>query len=236
MSEIRFISKQAPRNSKEAGFVMGKVRESTKKGSKSPSSGRKPAFVPVPSRSQQSEVGRSLRATCPRGSHAAWRPSDDRPDPVSLLKESSTGRIPELIPVRYGRMLQSPFAFYRGAALNMAADLAGTPTNGLRVQACGDCHLLNFGAFATPERRVVFDINDFDETLPAPWEWDVKRLAASFVLACRRQRLRRGPRPGRGPGVRPILSRAHGGVQPDADPRRLVCQDRNGGGHPADQG
>jgi uncharacterized protein (DUF2252 family) len=96
------------------------------------------------------------------------------------LEQSNQGRIPELIPTRYGRMLKSPFTFYRGAALNMAADLAVTPATGLRVQACGDCHLLNFGAFATPERRVIFD-----ETLPAPWEWDVKRLAVSFVLACR---------------------------------------------------
>jgi uncharacterized protein (DUF2252 family) len=101
------------------------------------------------------------------------------------MKKSNTGRIPELVPIRHGRMLQSPFTFYRGAALNMAADLAGTPATGIRVQACGDCHLMNFGAYATPERRVIFDINDLDETLPAPWEWDVKRLAASFVLACR---------------------------------------------------
>lgn len=101
------------------------------------------------------------------------------------MEESNKGRIPQLIPVRHGRMLQSPFTFYRGAALNMAADLAGTPATGIRVQACGDCHLANFGAYATPERRVIFDINDLDETLPAPWEWDVKRLAASFVLACR---------------------------------------------------
>src|SRR5262249_32889998 len=101
------------------------------------------------------------------------------------LEESSKGRLPDLIPIRYGRMLQTPFTFYRGAALNMAADLAKTPDSGLRVQACGDCHLLNFGLFATPERRAVFDINDLDETLPAPWEWDVKRLAVSFVLASR---------------------------------------------------
>jgi uncharacterized protein (DUF2252 family) len=108
------------------------------------------------------------------------------------LKQSSQGRIPELIPIRYGRMLQSPFAFYRGAALNMAADLVHTPVTGLRVQACGDCHLLNFGMFATPERREIFDINDLDETLPAPWEWDVKRLAASIVLACRNNGLDKG--------------------------------------------
>jgi hypothetical protein len=131
------------------------------------------------------EEGKRLRDKCSRQSHAVLRPSANRPDPVSLLVQSSKGRIPQLIPVRYGRMMQSPFTFYRGAALNMAADLAATPATGLRVQACGDCHLLNFGAFATPERRVIFDINDLDETLPAPWEWDVKRLAASFVLACR---------------------------------------------------
>ena len=104
---------------------------------------------------------------------------------MRLLERSNRGRIPELIPIRFGRMVKTPFTFYRGAALNMAADLAGTPVTGLRVQACGDCHLLNFGAYASPERRLLFDINDLDETLPAPWEWDVKRLAASVVLACR---------------------------------------------------
>jgi uncharacterized protein (DUF2252 family) len=130
-------------------------------------------------------MGKHLRAKCPRSSHAVWEAPHDRPDPVRLLKESDKGRLSELIPIRYGRMVRTPFTFYRGAALNMAADLAVTPISGLRVQACGDCHLLNFGDFATPERRIVFDINDFDETLPAPWEWDVKRLAASFVLACR---------------------------------------------------
>ncbi|QDU20669.1 DUF2252 domain-containing protein [Urbifossiella limnaea] len=130
-------------------------------------------------------MGKSLRDKCPRESHAAWRPAADRPDPLALLEESNKGRMPHLVPVRHGRMLHSPFTFYRGAALNMAADLAGTPSTGLRVQACGDCHLCNFGAYATPERRVIFDLNDLDETLPAPWEWDVKRLAASFVLACR---------------------------------------------------
>jgi len=129
-------------------------------------------------------MGKSLRARCPRSSHAAWSPPGRR-DPLRLLEQSNTGRIPELIPIRYGRMVRTPFTFYRGAALNMAADLAVTPTTGLRVQACGDCHLLNFGDFATPERRIIFDINDLDETLPAPWEWDVKRLAASVILACR---------------------------------------------------
>ena len=129
--------------------------------------------------------GKSLRDACPRESHAHWQAPHNRADPVSLLELSSKGRLPELIPIRYGRMIQSPFTYYRGTALNMAADLATTPVTGLRVQACGDCHLCNFGAFATPERRVIVDINDLDETLPAPWEWDVKRLAASLVVASR---------------------------------------------------
>jgi len=114
-----------------------------------------------------------------------WKPPKDRINPLSLIKESGQGRLPELVPIRHGRMMKSPFTFYRGAALNMAADLAATPASGPRVQACGDAHLLNFGVYATPERRLIFDINDLDETLPAPWEWDLKRLAASFVLACR---------------------------------------------------
>jgi uncharacterized protein (DUF2252 family) len=133
-------------------------------------------------------MGKSLRDKCPRTAHALWKPPSNRPDPLQLLVESSEGRIPQLIPIRYGRMMQTPFTFYRGAALNMAADLASTPNTGLRVQACGDAHLLNFGAYATPERRVIFDLNDLDETLPAPWEWDLKRLAASFILACRNNR------------------------------------------------
>jgi uncharacterized protein (DUF2252 family) len=138
-----------------------------------------------PALAQLRQMGKSLREACPRSSHAAWIPPHDRRDPIELLEASNKGRIKELIPIRYGRMMQSAFAWFRGAALTMAADLATTPASGLRVQACGDCHLLNFGAFATPERRVIFDINDLDETLPAPWEWDVKRLATSFVLACR---------------------------------------------------
>lgn len=138
-----------------------------------------------PTRSELYEMGKSLRDKCPRESHATWNPAANRPDPLALLEESNKGRMPKLLPIRHGRMLKSPFAFYRGAALNMAADLAETPSTGIRVQACGDCHLMNFGSYATPERRVIFDINDLDETLPAPWEWDVKRLGASFVLACR---------------------------------------------------
>lgn len=138
-----------------------------------------------PSPAELHAMGKSLRDKCPRESHAIWMADAKRPDPLRLLKESDTGRIPHLIPIRHGRMVKTPFTFYRGAALNMAADLARTPASGLQVQACGDAHLCNFGGFATPERRVIFDINDLDETLPAPWEWDVKRLAASFVVACR---------------------------------------------------
>ena len=136
-------------------------------------------------RDERFEAGRSLRVACPRESHAEFEPGEERSDPIELLMRSSEGRIEQLVPIRYGRMLASPFAFYRGAAAIMAADLAATPCTGIGVQACGDAHLMNFGAFATPERRIVFDINDFDETYPAPWEWDLKRLAASFVIASR---------------------------------------------------
>jgi uncharacterized protein (DUF2252 family) len=129
--------------------------------------------------------GEALRKQCTRGAHAEWKPPANRPDPVKLVEDANVGRIPELIPLRHGRMLPSPFTFFRGTALNMAVDLASTPTTGLKVQACGDAHLGNFRGFATPERRMIFDIQDLDETLPAPWEWDVKRLAASFVVACR---------------------------------------------------
>ena len=134
--------------------------------------------------------GKALRDTVPREAHGQWRPPKGRRDPVELVLESNHGRISELIPIRHGRMLDSPFAFYRGSAALMAADLAHTPVSGLRVQACGDAHLMNFGGFATPERNVIFDINDLDETLPAPWEWDLKRLTASVVLAGRHLGLR----------------------------------------------
>jgi uncharacterized protein (DUF2252 family) len=129
-------------------------------------------------------AGKALRDRVPRTAHAGWKAPANRRDPVAVLIQSSQGRVPELIPIRYGRMQQSPFAFYRGAAALMAMDLARTPVTRIHVQACGDAHLMNFGGFATPERHIVFDINDFDETLPAPWEWDVKRLAASVVVAC----------------------------------------------------
>jgi uncharacterized protein (DUF2252 family) len=129
--------------------------------------------------------GKGARREVPRESHAGFTPGMARPDPVDLLENQAVSRVPELVPIRYGRMLVSPFTFYRGAALVMAADLANTPRSGLIAQICGDAHLMNFGAFGSPERRLLFDINDFDETLPGPWEWDVKRLGASFAIAGR---------------------------------------------------
>ncbi len=130
-------------------------------------------------------LGKVARQRVPRASHAEWTPAPDRVDPVSLLAEQDTMREPDLVPVRHGRMMATPFTFYRGAAKIMAADLAPTPVSGLAVQACGDAHLSNFGAYGSPERQLMFDLNDFDETLPGPWEWDLKRLATSFTIAAR---------------------------------------------------
>lgn len=138
-----------------------------------------------PSIEARMKAGRALRDRVPRTSHEEWSAPPGRSDLLDILKDSDTGRLPELVPVRYARMRQSPFAFFRGSAMLMAADLAKTPSTGIFVQACGDCHAANFGGFASPERRLLFDMNDFDETLRAPWEWDVKRLAASVVLASR---------------------------------------------------
>jgi hypothetical protein len=142
-------------------------------------------FARHQSRAERRAKGKSLRDACPREAHAVWKASAGRPDPVSLILEADKGRIPELLPLRHGRMALSPFTFYRGSALNMAVDLATTPTTGVRVQCCGDAHLGNFRGLGTPERRIIFAVNDLDETLPAPWEWDLKRLATSFVVACR---------------------------------------------------
>lgn len=139
----------------------------------------------ISSQSQGRAAGKALRERVPRSAHAAWKSTADRPDVVSLLEESNRGRLPTLVPLRYSRMLQSPLAFLRGAACIMAGDLAGLPRTDLRLQICGDCHLLNFGWFATPERNLIFDLNDFDESRRAPWEWDIKRLAVSVVLAAR---------------------------------------------------
>jgi uncharacterized protein (DUF2252 family) len=135
--------------------------------------------------SERAAFGKAARSTAPRAGHAEWVPSSTRPDPVELLESQAKSRVPDLVPIRYGRMLVSPFTFYRGAALIMASDLSTTHSSGLRVQACGDAHLSNFGVFASAERSLVFDLNDFDETLPGPWEWDLKRLAASLAIAGR---------------------------------------------------
>src|SRR5450631_1185037 len=148
----------------------------------------KPGAAPaVPHLSVAERVvrGKAARKEVPRARHGVFEPTADRPDPVALLQRQAKTRVPELVPIRYGRMLVSPFTFYRGAALIMAQDLAGTPRSGLTVQCCGDAHLSNFGVFASPERKLVFDVNDFDETLPGPWEWDVKRLAVSMLIAAR---------------------------------------------------
>jgi uncharacterized protein (DUF2252 family) len=137
------------------------------------------------SREEAYALGKKMREACPRNSHAGWKPPKDRQDPIETVLEAEKGRMPELLPLRHGRMVRSAFTFYRGSALAMAHDLSSTPVSGLRVQCCGDAHLCNFGGFATPERKIIFSTNDLDETLPAPWEWDAKRLAASFVVGCR---------------------------------------------------
>ena len=173
--------------------------------------------------------GKDARARAPRSSHGVYEPAPDRPDPIELLQRQAQTRVPELVPIRYGRMLVSPFTFYRGAALIMAGDLAATARSGLTVQCCGDAHLSNFGAFASPERRLVFDINDFDETLPGPWEWDVKRLAASMLIAARdngfpvKEQERIGAGHGRGVPHRDEAVRRH------EEPRPLVCPPRRRG-------
>src|SRR5690349_4964542 len=152
------------------------ARRRTAKSTKTP-------VVPHLTKAEHIARGKAARAEVPRSSHATFDPPATRSDPVRLLERQARTRVPELVPIRYGRMLVSPFAFYRGSAMIMAHDLSATPRSGLTVQCCGDAHLSNFGVFASPERRLVFDVNDFDETLPGPWEWDVKRLAASMMIA-----------------------------------------------------
>src|ERR1700678_3065942 len=137
------------------------------------------------SKIERRKQGKALRAKLPRTAQAEWKPRSKSQDIVKLLEESDIGRIAGLLPVKYQRMAVSPFTFFRGAAIIQARDLANAPVSGITVQACGDCHLANFGGFASPERQLVFDINDFDETFPGPWEWDVKRLATSIVLGMR---------------------------------------------------
>jgi uncharacterized protein (DUF2252 family) len=167
----------------------GQAAAVTSQGARSAAGGRArrraPRVVPHLSVAERVARGRAARAEVPRSSHAGFEAVTHRPDPVTLLERQAATRVPDLVPIRYGRMLVSPFTFYRGAALIMASDLSATPSSGLRVQLCGDAHLSNFGVFGSAERRLMFDLNDFDETLPGPWEWDVKRLAASLVVAAR---------------------------------------------------
>src|SRR5262245_29042481 len=167
--------------------VVSDSGRSAEDGPAGPPGGPRPTRGTTPYLTPQERVarGKSARSTVPRSAHGAWEPAPDRRDPVELLEEQAATRVPELVPIRYGRMLVSPFTFYRGAAYPMAADLASTPRTGLDVQLCGDAHLSNFGAFAAPDRRLIFSVNDFDETLPGPFEWDVKRLVASFAVAGR---------------------------------------------------
>ena len=150
-----------------------------------PSAPTKSPLVNAASPEERAAAGKAAREKVPRSSHGEWEPAARRRDPVKVLEDQAKSRVQELVPIRYGRMLASPFTFFRGAAAIMAMDLAKTPQSGLQVQACGDAHLSNFGVFAAPDRRLVMDVNDFDETLPGPWEWDLKRLAASFAIAGR---------------------------------------------------
>jgi uncharacterized protein (DUF2252 family) len=161
------------------------TRARGKNGTTAASKTKRGPAVPHLSVAERSARGKAARDEVPRSGHAVFEPLSTRPDPVELLERQAKTRVPELVPIRYGRMLVSPFTFYRGAAAIMANDLGATPRSGLTVQCCGDAHLSNFGVFASPERRLVFDVNDFDETLPGPWEWDVKRLAASMLIAAR---------------------------------------------------
>jgi uncharacterized protein (DUF2252 family) len=172
--------------------TMATVKKTVKKAPKKSKAqaGKAKPIQDFHSRAERLAAGHALRDSIPRRSHAAWNPPAKGRDPIAILEKSNEERLQELVPIRYGRMLASPFTFLRGSAGLMAYDLAtATPSTGLRVQACGDCHLLNFGMFATPERNLVFDLNDFDETLPAPWEWDLKRLAVSFTVAARDNKL-----------------------------------------------
>jgi uncharacterized protein (DUF2252 family) len=186
------ISKAAPRASSPAKPAPTKAA-STRRAANGPAarSTRKPAVAQLThqpftqSLDERRAIGRALRDASPRASHATWAPAAHRPDPVDLILASEKGRLKDLLPIRHSRMLVSPFTFYRGTAIIQAADLGAAPSSGLHLWACGDCHLMNFGGFATPERKMVFDINDFDEVSVAPFEWDVKRLTASFVLAAR---------------------------------------------------
>ena len=188
----------------------------------------KPKAVVHLTAAERAEKGKAARVAAPRAEHGEWQPAADRRDPVELLEEQAASRVRELVPIRYGRMLVSPFTFFRGAAYPMAADLAGAPRTGLDVQLCGDAHLSNFGAFGAPDRRLVFSINDFDETLPGPFEWDVKRLVASFAVAGRDRGFDAKQRRSINRGVEPGLPGGDPGVRRDVEPRPLVLAHRRG--------
>ena len=178
-------ARPAPADSQPISAMISPQASSNLAAAPTPAVPMRDGTAPHRSHHEHEAVGKALRDVVPRAALGRWKRPADRGDAIAFLQASDAGRLPELVPIRWGRMLASPFAFYRGSAGLMAADLARMPSPGLRVQACGDCHLMNFGGFATPERNIIFDMNDFDETLPAPFEWDVKRLVASFVLAAR---------------------------------------------------
>jgi uncharacterized protein (DUF2252 family) len=170
-------TKQAPESAKRSAAALAKAADAAR--------AARGGGTGTVDRSERRAWGRALRNEVPRAAHGDWQPAANRPDPVAVLVAQGENRVQDLLPIRYGRMSESPFGFFRGAAAGMAADLADTPTTGIVVQVCGDGHLVNFGGFGTPERRLIFDVNDFDETLPGPWEWDLKRLSASFAVAAR---------------------------------------------------
>ena len=206
--------------------VDGSSRAGASRGAPAPGPGprRTPAWrLARLTPAERTARGKAARGEAPRSSHGTWRPAGDRPDPIALLESQAESRVPELVPIRYGRMLVSLGTFYRGAALIMASDLAATPRSGVTVQLCGDAHLSNFGICGSPERQLVFDINELDETLPGPWAWDVLRLAASFEIAGRDLGFTRADRRcnRQGGGAR-VLGTDAGGCE-DADPGRLVC-------------
>ncbi len=189
-SSTEFGSYPRPARQVEDGWSFEQQRGRISMRLKKTSGGKRTKRAGMPrdmpeSRTARQSKGRSLRSKCPRSSHSKAGLDYPKRDPLSLIEKSNGGRLENLLPVRFSRMLESPFAFFRGTAVVQAQDLYRTSSAGIIVQSCGDCHLLNFGGFASPERTLIFDINDFDETFPAPFEWDLKRLAASFVLAAR---------------------------------------------------
>ena len=191
--------------------------------------------VQHPSVAEREAAGKRARDKSAPNSHAGWNPAADRPDPVALLEEQNATREPDLVPVRHGRMMVSPFTFYRGAAKIMAADLKDTPSAGLNVQLCGDAHLSNFGVFASPERTLLFDLNDFDETLPGPFEYDVKRMAASFTIAARNNGFSKAETQGGHARLGPRLPRGDGRVRADGHDGHLVRAPVRGGADGGDQ-